>query len=65
MDLSFLLLAIGLLCGFWDALFGRRLWPGDTDTLSQCVRFAWAERRWTVVGSLLVLVSVVLQAFGL
>jgi hypothetical protein len=57
-------LAVGVFCGFWGTATGRRLRQGDTDTLSQRVRFACAERKLTRVGSTPAIVSVVLQALG-
>jgi hypothetical protein len=64
MEASFIVLAVGVLLSFWDVLFGRRRWQGATDTLAQRASHAWAERRLTVIGSLFVIASVVLEASG-
>jgi hypothetical protein len=61
-DVSFWLLLAGIFCGLWDQALGRRLWPGGTDTLAQRFGHAWAERKATLAGSVLVLAAAVVEA---
>lgn len=61
MNVSIVLLAVGVLCALWDQLFGVRHWQGNMGTWSERLLHAWKERRWTIVGSILVLGSIVVE----
>jgi len=63
-ELSFLVLVAGVLCGLWDQALGVRLYQAGKGTLWQRFAFAWKERRLTLIGSALVLVAAALEAFG-
>lgn len=64
MDIATGLLAAGVLFGFWDQLIGRRRWQGDLSTFRKRAKFAWIERRATILGSLLVIGSVIVGIVG-
>jgi hypothetical protein len=65
MEPSFFVLVAGILCGLWDQALGVRLYQAGKGTLAERFRFAWLERRLTIVGSGLVLVAGLLAALDL
>jgi len=65
LTVSVLLLTLGVLCGLYEAAFGIRNWPWPSETpFRQRLVFAWKERKAAIIGSVLVLASVVAQVLG-
>lgn len=58
MTLSFVLLAIGVLCAFYEAVFGVTRWQGRMDTYSERIAYALKARPVAVIGTGLVVVSI-------
>lgn len=58
------LLTLGVLCGLWETVFGRRKWPGGEATYWERARFAWRERPVAIFGAVIVVASAVLQLLG-